>query len=245
MRFHAALVAAFVAVGCTDKPKTTPSAALPKAAPLEPLVVARSDAGDADATFTVRPFTFVGPAAPATALRLDVVGETATPSAPGSAVVLAFDEDTYLAQVLPLLAALNDGGAQVWLQSPDAPAIAWPVTLRDEATFNAWLDEPTAGKLRVIQRSDGFELQTNMGKLPGADVKGPTVPARGGTMDLVLLQEGLTRVKGRFTEAPDVCFMPSYGTTMRDATRAIATNWSAADKRVFGAACLVYPRPKK
>jgi hypothetical protein len=50
-------------------------------------------------------------------------------------------------------------------------------------------------------------------------------------------------VKQRFTEAPDVCFMPSYGTSLNDAIRAVATNWIAKDKVVFANVCLVYARP--
>ncbi len=241
--------------GCNEKNRA-PAAPLQKPAPLEPLVAERltSDSGTSpdDATYTVKPFTYVGDPAPSDALRIQVTGETlvgttladlSTRLTPQSVVVVAFDADTWLAQTLPLLALLDDSGAQVWLQSPDVPSIAWPVKLRDEANFNTWLDEGVAGKLRIIQRADGFELQTNMGKLAGADPKGPTVPTRGGSLDLVTLQKGLDRVKQRFTAAPDVCFMPSYATAFHDATRAIAANWLSKESVVFAQACLVYPRP--
>ena len=244
---------------CADKPKAPPAAPLQKPAPLEPLIAerVRVDAGaEAEATYTVKPFTFAGDPPPAAALRVEAAGEglkvgaePATLAAleakltPRREVLLSFDSETYLAQVLPLLAVLDDAGAHVWLQSPDVPALAWPVTLRDEADFNAWLEETAAGKLRVVHRADGFELQTNLGKLAGGDPKGPTVPTRGGAYDLVTLQRGLDRVKQRFTEAPDVCFMPSYAMPMHDATRAIAANWISAEKVIFAGACLVYPRP--
>ena len=68
------LVCAVLLVGCTDKAKSPPPAPLQKPAPLEPLVVARSDGGTADATFTVQPFTFVGGPVPDNALRLGVAG---------------------------------------------------------------------------------------------------------------------------------------------------------------------------
>ena len=244
--------------GCPERAKE-PAAPLQKPVPLEPLAAERveSDAGpDREATFTVKPFTFTGGVPPAAALRLDLAGDSlglggvaVTLGAlkaklqPQSPVVLAADADTYLAQVTALLAVLDGASAQVWLSLPEAPGLAWPVQLRDEANFNAWLDEPMAGKLRIVQRSDGFELQTNMGKLAGADPKGPTVPTRGGALDLVTLQRGLERVKQRFAQAPDVCFMPSYGTSLHDAARAVASNWLAKDKVVFAGACMVYPRP--
>jgi hypothetical protein len=53
----------------------------------------------------------------------------------------------------------------------------------------------------------------------------------------------LDLVKHRFSGAPDLCFMPSYATRLHDAARAVATNWLAADKVVFGEVCFVYPRP--
>lgn len=243
---------------CTEKPKPA-APMLVKPAPLEPLIAERmsADAGTAaDATYTVKPFTFTGEAVPEGALRVDVTGvtlhvagEPATIASlkskltAQSVVLLAYDADTYLAQTLELLALLDDAGAQVWLSSPDISTLGWPVKLRDEANFNAWLDEPVAGKLRVIHRADGFELQTNMGKLAGGDPKGPTVPTRGGTFDLVTLQKGLDRVKQRFTGSPDVCFLPTYAMAMHHAARAIATNWISKDKVVYAEACLVYPRP--
>jgi hypothetical protein len=244
---------------CTEKTAAPPAAPPQKPAPLEPLIADRAatDAGDArEATYTVKPFTFAGDPPPEGALRVELAGTSlkvngsdATSLAgkltPKTVVLLSFDAETYLAQVTGVLAALDDADVQVWLQSPDVPALAWPVTLRDEADFNTWLDESTPGKLRIVHRADGFELQTNMGKMAGADPKGPTVPTRGGAYDLVTLQKGLDRIKARFTSAPDVCFMPSYAMPMHDATRAVATNWLSKEKVVFETVCLVYPRPVK
>jgi hypothetical protein len=268
VRWAGLLAVALALAGCPDKAPPPPAPKpLVKPAPLPPLVAERRPAEDGgedrEAIFQVRPFTFTGTPAPASAIPLAVAGATAKqgdaawpleePAAvakfkaslsPEATVVLSADADTYLAQVLPLLAALDDSGAKLWLRSPDDPAVAWPVTLRDEAGFGAWIDEAVAGKLRVIQRADGFELQTNLGKLAGGDPNGPTVPTRGGKLDLVTLQKGLDRVKTRFPEAPDVCFAPSWGTTLADATRAVAANQVSAEQVVFAQVCLVYPRPK-
>jgi hypothetical protein len=253
------VVAALLLAGCPEKPKAA-AAPPPKPVPLEPLIAERGgliDAGDErEALFTVKPFTFAGEPAPEGARRLEIAGlawklggEAVTAESlkaklgEDGKVVLSFDEETYLAQVQPLFALLDDTKAKVWLQSPDAPALAWPVRLRDETSFAAWVDETVPGKLRIVQRADGFELQTNMGKLSGGDPKGPTVPVRGGKLDLVTLQKGLDLVKKRFKDAPDVCFLPSFATTLRDATRAVASNWLSAEQVVFAEACFVYPRP--
>ena len=144
----------------------------------------------------------------------------------------------------PLLAALDDAHLEVWLRHPDLP-VAFPVALRDEPAFQRWLDEPVPGKLRVIHRADGFELQTNMGKLPGGDPNGPTVPVRGGQLDLATLQRGLARVRSRFADAPDVCFVPSFGMELQQTVRALAADYPEAGKPLFPGLCLVYPRPPR
>lgn len=250
---------ALLLAGCTEKPKAPPPSA-PKPQPLEPLIAEPGgllDGGDERETiYTVKPFTYAGEPAPVAAVKLQIAGaaiklgdEAVTLGAlkarlsDQSVVLLSFDEETYLAQIQPLLALADDLGAKVWLQSPDVPAIAWPVRLRDEAAFAAWLDETVPGKVRVIQRADGFELQTNMGKLPGGDPKGPTVPIRGGKLDLVTLQKGLDQLKKRFRQAPDLCFLPSFATPMHDAIRAVASNWISTEQVVYAEVCLVYPRP--
>ena len=76
------------------------------------------------------------------------------------------DADTFLAQTSELMEVLRDAAAEVWLKHPDA-AVAYRLVLRDEEGFRAWLAEVAPGKLRIIQRSDGFELTTSVGKLPG------------------------------------------------------------------------------
>jgi hypothetical protein len=242
-------------VGCPDRgPAAGPSArAQPR--PLEPLLpqAAASDGGEPDreALYRVTPLAPVGPAVPADATRVLLDGERATldgkplvASALRGSVVLAPGPDTWLVQVAPLLAALDDAHLPVFLEHPDAP-LAFPVVLRDEPAFQAWLDEAVPGKVRVIHRADGFELQTNMGKLPGGDPNGPTVPVRGGRMDLATLQRGLERVRGRFRDAPDVCFVPSFGMELQQTIRALAADYLEGGRPVFGQLCLVYPRPPR
>jgi hypothetical protein len=131
----------------------------------------------------------------------------------------------------------------VWLAHPDDADVAFRLTLRDAPAFQAWIDEPVPGKVRVIHRADGFELQTNLGKLPGADPNGPTVPVRGGKMDLTTLQRGFVRVQAKFKSAPDVCFVPSFGMELQQIARALAVNYAKPDQPFFEGLCLVYPRP--
>lgn len=266
MRGAVVVAVVLAGVGCRKPAEPlVPDAGAPKAKaePLAPVLAASADGGDADpreALFVPAPFTPAGPRAPETGVVMELRGETVELKGqryvlPGDAaklagqvpekttVLLVPDEETYLAQVQPLLALLDDGRAEVWLKHPLGP-LAYPVKLQDEPHFNAWLDEPVPGKLRIIQRADGFELQTNLGKVPGADPNGPTVPARGGQLDLATLQRGLDRVKRRFRQAPDVSFLPSYGTTLEHAVKAISTNWLEAEKVVFAEVWLVYPRPR-
>ncbi len=161
----------------------------------------------------------------------------------GRAVLLVPDEDTYLAQVAPLLAALDDARTTVWLLHPSG-AVAFKLLLRDEKAFDAWLDEPKPGKIRVIQRQDGLELVTGIGKLPGPDPNGPTVPVRGGRIDVATARLGLQRLRQRFPAATDVCLVPSFGTELRLVATALSAFWAEPKDSLFESICLVYPRPR-
>lgn len=239
----AVLIGSLLLLGCPEKkaepiPRATPQ-------PLEPLARVKIDAGDdRDALYEVVPLPPVGPAMPQKPRLVTLTGEqTKVPPGTGP-IVLVPDEETYLAQVAPLLATLADAKEEVWLKHPDAP-IAFKLTLRDAPSFQAWLDEPVPGKLRVIYRADGFELQTNLGKLPGGDPNGPTVPLRGGHLDLTTLQRGFQRIQGKFKAAPDVCFVPSFGMELSKIARAMAANYLTPESAYFPETCLVYPRAAK
>ncbi len=207
---------------------------------------------DREAIFQIVPIEVVGPAAPEKVLTITLDGEKATVEGkPFDKAMVKQDEDvllvpvgdTYLVQVAPVLAALDDVGADVFLQHPDKP-IAWPIDLRDEGVFQSWIDDPEPGKVRVIQRADGFELQTNLGKLAGQDPNGPTVPVRGGQLDLKTLQRGLEKVAKHF-KTKDMCLVPSFGMELAQVSRAYAANWTAPSTAWFTLECLVYPRPRE
>jgi len=156
-------------------------------------------------------------------------------------VLLVPDESSYMAELSALLAALDDAKVPTWILHPGG-AVAFQVELRDERAFDAWLDEPTPGKLRVIQRQDGLELVTGVGKLPGPDPNGPTVPVRGGRLDIATAREGLQRLQTRF-QAAEACLVPSFGTELRAVGTVLTAFWSGPKEPMFERVCLVYPRP--
>lgn len=244
--------------GCTEQKPAEPLSAL-KPKPLPTLTLPAAD--DREALHTVEPAPVFGEKVPVEALRLELSGEVARLGGesfglerPEEArrlaarlgseprVLLATDAETYLAQVIALLSALDDARAEVSLLHPSGGA-AYRVRLEDEAGFQAWLDEPTPGRIRVIQRADGFELQTAVGKLPGPDPNGPSVPVRGGQQDVATLREGLQRLNERFTQTEDLCFVPSLGTELSRVAEAMSGNYAEMGEPFFEQLCLVYRRP--
>ena len=233
-------------VGCPSGAKKAGAdagarAPLARLEPLEPVRVEEDDAG-VEAFFKIVVLPPVGPPLPADVVTVTLDEEKSSWDGVAKRVLLVPVGEIYLAQASALLAKLDDAGADVWLKHPEAN-IAFGLKLRDEPAFQAWLDEPVAGKLRVIHRADGFELQTNLGKLPGPDKNGPTVPVRGGKMDLSTLHRGLEKISGRFKGAPDVCFVPSFGTELEKIARAMSVNYVSPESAYFPETCLVYPRP--
>ncbi len=204
-----------------------------------------------------------GEEVPGEALRLELAGEVVrlggealqplpSPSRPrgwpsasrARRVLVVPDADTFLVQTSEALEVLRDSAEEVWLKHPDA-AVAYRLVLRDEEGFRAWLAEVAPGKLRIIQRPDGFELTTSVGKLPGGDPNGPSVPVRGGKQDLATLRKGLGLLKGRFKTAEDICLVPSFGTEVAQAARAFSGVYTAPGEPLFETLCLVYPTPPR
>jgi hypothetical protein len=229
-------------------------------APLAPLrAAAPADAGR-EAVYQVDAAPVWGDAPPTSSERVLLEGTTVrlgqaafgVDSAEGRAgvlaavgrgpVVLVPVSDTYLAQVAPLLAALDDAALETWLLHPGGK-VAFRLVLRDAPAFDAWLHEPKPGALRMVQRQDGLELVSNVGKLPGGDANGPTVPRRGGQLDVALAREGLERLKSRFDTADVLCVVPSFGTELRETGAVLTAAWEGPGKPLFASLCLVYPRP--
>ena len=254
------LLSVAACLGCQPGPESAPALKALAPAPLAPLQAPASADGGREAAYRVEAAPVWGEAVPAAAARLllDGVGvrlagvrfdtgsaerRTALLAALGkNAALLVPDADTYLAQVAPLLAALDDGGVETWLLHP-AGKVAFRVKLSDAAAFDVWLHEPRPGALRIIERQDGLELVSNVGKLPGGDANGPTVPRRGGQLDVSLAREGLERLKTRFGQAETLCVVPSFGTEVRETAALLTAAWSSKGSPLFESLCLVYPRP--
>ncbi|MDY7228657.1 hypothetical protein [Hyalangium rubrum] len=254
------LAGMLLGAGCREEKPAEPLSSLAPP-PLAPLTASPNDAGsEDDALFRVAHAEVFGEEVPKEALRLELAGESArlaaedfTASKPeeaarlaervkDKAVLVVPDADTFLAQTSELLQALRDSAGEVWLKHPDAP-VAYRLVLRDEEGFREWLAEVAPGKLRIIQRADGFELSTSVGKLPGGDPNGPSVPVRGGKQDIATLRRGLERLKGRFKTAEDICLVPSFGTEVAQAARALSGVYTAPGEPLFETLCLVYPTP--
>jgi hypothetical protein len=253
-----ALCTAVLTAGCKQEEKA-PSLTSLAPAPLEPLGGVAVDGGSD--LHRLAPAPVWGTPVPTEAMRVQLhggefqLGPRRFASAldagwapllselNGHTVLVVPDEASYLAQVAPLFAALDDARSTVWLLHPSG-AVAFQVLLRDEKAFDAWLDEPKPGKIRVIQRQDGLELVTGIGKLPGPDPNGPTVPVRGGRLDVATARLGLQRLRQRFPAATDACLLPSFGTELRAAATALSAFWSGAGQPLFETVCLVYPRPR-
>jgi hypothetical protein len=249
-----ALACVGAACTCSEKPAApAPELKSLAPAPLPPL--------DGEPAFQMAPAPVFGEEPPSKALRMtltarqvQLAGADFALESPESmralqakakeaVVLVASQGDVFLAQATPALEALDEAGAQVWIQHPLDARVAFPVLLRDEASFQIWIDEDKLGKVRAIQRADGFELMTKIGKLPGPDPSGPTVPVRGGQVDIATLRRGLGRLKERFPRSDDACLVPSFGTELQAIGRALGGFWSAAHDPIFSQVCLVYPRP--
>ncbi len=239
--------------GCRQEPGPAPSLSELKPKPLPSV--------PEDKLFEVEAAPVWGDEPPANAVRITLEGTRATI---GSAaldttasdfagqvraklgenrrVLLVPDADTFLAQAAPLLSVLDDSEIETWLLHPDGK-VGFKVELRDEPSFQAWLDEVTPGRIRLIHRADGYELQTAVGKLPGADPNGPTVPLRGGKWDIARLRASLQVLKHRFTQAEDSCIVPSFGMELQATARAMSAYYTEPGGRMFDQLCLVYPRP--
>lgn len=250
--------------GCSDQSDRSLKSLTPAPLPSMPTEPSQASHGlspeERELLHNVKPAPVFGEAIPSKAVRIQLAGAQASfggksydvdrpeqaralvQAVGDTPVLVAFDADTYLAQASGLFAALDDGQRETWLLHPEG-AVAFPLTLRDEPAFRAWLDEPKPGKIRVIVREDGYELTTNVGKLPGGDPNGPSVPVRGGRLDVLGLRTGMELLRGRFKDAKDACIVPSFGTELSKVGASLSGFYRAQGEPIFPETCLVYPRP--
>ena len=155
--------------------------------------------------------------------------------------MLAPRGEVYMALLSPVLAVLDDLGASVWLRHAEAQ-VAFEVSLKDEPAFQKWLADVVPGRVRLIQRADGLELSTVFGKVVGSDANGPSVPNRGGQIDLANARQGLLKLRQRFAAADEVGFVPSSATELQDVAHAMSANYRGMGKALFPKMFLVYRR---
>lgn len=259
-----------LSLACKSEPPAPPLSALspkplPAGVPAPSPVPGTSVPTDArDAVFEIVPVQVFGDTLPNNALRVELRGEEVridgeTIDLSGSAdevaerlrarfgdrpALLVPDEETFLLQAAPLLAGLDEAQVRTHLLHPEGK-VSFRLTLSDERDFQVWLDQPRAGQVRVIHRADGFELQSNLGKLPGLDPNGPSVPLRGGQWDLARLRTGLQTLKDRFDADTESCIVPSFGMELARVSRALTGYYRAPGSRLYSELCLVYPRPRR
>jgi len=245
---HSAALLAFLLLACQDKPVAPLSTLSPKPLPRLADEPARATAapvfGDPLPNAAVA-VMLEGDRARLGPDLIDVRTQAAAVLAAlkGHAALLSPDADTYLAQAAPLLQALDDAGVATYLAHPNR-AVAYRLLLKDEGAFESWITAPNPGNIRIIQRADGFELTTNLGKLPGFDPNGPSVPLREGHLDIAGLHLALGKLQERFGQARDLCVVPSFGTELRRVAEAMAADFTADGQAYFPELCLVYPRSR-
>ncbi len=156
--------------------------------------------------------------------------------------LLVPDETTYVAELAPLLAALDDahvatGSSTRWSgRLPGGPA-------RRARRSTPGSTSRSPASCAIVQRQDGLELVSGIGKLPGPDPNGPTVPVRGGRLDVATTREGLQRMQAPLPRA-DACLVPSFGTELRAVATVLSAFWGGPEaSRSSSTVCLVYPRP--
>jgi hypothetical protein len=200
--------------------------------------------GDREEAYRVPKAEVYGAEVPEGAARVDLLGEAALRAgavAPTGPLLLVPGKETFLAQVAPLLSKLDDEGREVYLLHPQGQ-VAFRLVLRDERAFGAWLDEAKPGRPRIIQREDGLELTTSVGKVMGEDPNGPSLPLKGGALDIALLRQALSKLKQRFgTE--ELCVVPSFGMELSRVAEVLSGDYQAPGAPIFRELCLVYPRP--
>ena len=236
--------ALMVAAGCKEEAPAPPLTSLAPE-PLSPVTATEGDSA-------VMPITPQGEKLPsdaqvfelnATALEDGTLLQRAAQVSAGTSVVLRPDAEVYLVQAAPLLAQLADRGAKVWLAHPDG-AFGYHLMLFDEPAYQHWIDLPEPGRLRVVMRGDGYELATSVGKLPGPDRNGPSVPLRQGRHDLGRLRLAFEALLDRFSTEDMVCWVPSFGMELQTVARSLAATYDDEGDPMLLRQCLVFPRPK-
>ena len=182
-------------------------------------------------------------------------GQTCVPDAPacaaelqslkGQPLVLELDERLQMADLSVALATLGlalEPAQQACLEAWDGKERRCiPFRPFSGEEFGAWLDaDKPLGKLRVVMRSDGLEVVTDRGKIPGPDRHGPSLPSLGSRPDYAGLEDAASRLKSRFPDETTAGLVPSASIPVAQAARVLALLSGPGGDR-FEETFLVYP----
>ena len=163
----------------------------------------------------------------------------------GRALALEAERSSTLGDLSPALASLEElepSNGNICLLAVDSRSRRCiPFHPLSSSRFSAWLDaEKPAGKLRVIMRSDGIEVVTDRGKVPGPDRFGPSIPPLGGRMDIVTLERTIDKLTARFPNEDEIALAPTALTSVEQVTTALVALARPPGRRALRT-LLVYP----
>jgi hypothetical protein len=137
--------------------------------------------------------------------------------------------------------ALGNDGAACLTVSDAKELRCLPFRPLSGEQFGAWLDaDKPLGKIRVVMRSDGLEVVTDRGKVPGDDRFGPSLPPLAGRPDFEGLDRLLSRVARRFPDEDEAVLAPSPSMRIGEVSRALGAMSGPGGER-FPKVFLVYP----
>ncbi|MGC4117721.1 MAG: hypothetical protein QM765_24825 [Myxococcales bacterium] len=163
----------------------------------------------------------------------------------GKALVLELDQQLKMADLSAALSALGEAlerKDQACLEVFDGKERRCvPFRPFSGDDFGAWLDaERPLGKIRIVMRSDGLEVVTDRGKIPGPDRYGPSLPSLGAKPDYAGVDDAAGRLKARFPDEDTAGLVPSATIPLAQAARVLSM-LSGPEGGRFEKTFLVYP----
>ncbi|HEY3444946.1 MAG TPA: hypothetical protein VGK67_01230 [Myxococcales bacterium] len=163
----------------------------------------------------------------------------------GKDLVLELDEKLKMADLSAALSAVSEAlerGDQACLEAFDGKerrCIPFRPFSGDD--FGAWLDaDKPLGKIRIVMRTDGLEVVTDRGKIPGPDRYGPSLPSPGARPDYPGIEDAAAKLKARFRDEDTAGLVPSASIPVAQAVRVLSSLSGPQGER-FEKTFLVYP----